>query len=299
MELRHLTYFSKVAESLSLSKAAEVLHITQPSLSRQMKELERELNYQLFRRTSRGVELTSAGHGLYRHLDAVFSPVERIPEVVRVAAESKALIRVGVPQGLPQDWFSALLDSLERQLPNIAVSLHEVTTDEQRQLLQKREIDLALMHLHAPEASSVLVLEQEMGIAVPADSPLAGLPSVDFPELDGLKVMAHAVGEIASEETRLRTAAAAAGAQTNWVFRRFSEHSWLIAKTAKVDAVLVTRASADRHIPGWSWVPVGLLNEAGRRIDIKTWATWNEPVGSELQQVINLFRSTASASRNQ
>lgn len=255
-------------------------------------ELERELDCRLFNRTSRGMELTAAGTGLYRHLDAVFAEIERIPEVVQTAAQNKDLLRVGVPQGLPHHWFLKLLEDVEAQVPNVALSLHEATTDEQRQLLQNGLIDLALIHLQPSEASSVLVLEQTMGIAVQPDSPLADTDGFSFGQLNGLKVMAHAVGEIATEEIRLRSASAAAGVTTNWIFRKFSEHSWLIARTAKVDAVLLTEASAKRHFPGWPWIPARAEADEGNsdtNLNIRTWATWNEPAGPVLRRVLEVI----------
>jgi DNA-binding transcriptional LysR family regulator len=289
MELRHLKYFERVAQLRSVSKAAGVLHMTQPSLSRQIMELEKELDHRLFNRTSRGVELTAAGHGLYRHLSVVFAEIDRIPEVVRTAAQSRELLRVGVPQGLPHDWFLPRLEVVEEQLPTVSLSLQETTTDEQRQLLQNGLIDLALLHMEAPEAESVLLLEQAMGIAVTASSPLASMSHIGFEELDGLTVMAHAVGEIAAEEVRLRAASAEAGVNTNWVFRRFSEHSWLIARTAQVDAVLLTEASCARNLPGWTWIPVRLKGGPQGTLDIRTWATWNEPASAALRQVVEVF----------
>lgn len=245
MELRHLTYFSTAAELGSISKAAAVLHMTQPSLSRQIKELERDVGYDLFERTTRGVSLTPAGAGLFRHLKVVFAQLERIPEVLRTASQGRELVRIGVPQGMPHGWFLGLIDAIRRELPTVTLSLHEATTEEQRQLLQSRLIDFALLHFDAPEAKTVLLLQQEMGLAVSPDSPLAHRNELTFDDLAGLKVMAHAAGEINAEEARLRTAASAAGVETKWVFRRFSEHSGLIALTSEVDAVLVTSASAE------------------------------------------------------
>lgn len=292
MELRHLTYFCKVVELRSVSKAAGVLHMTQPSLSRQIIELERELDYKLFERNSRGVEPTAAGTGLYKHMDAVFGEIDRIPEVLRTAAQNKTLVRVGVPQGLPHEWFLTLLNAVEEQMPNVALSLHEASTDEQRQLLQNRLIDLGLIHLQAPEASSELLLEQAMGIAVLSKSPSTAA-GITFAQMDGMKVMAHAIGEIAAEEFRLRSASLAAGANIHWVFRRFSEHSWLIAKTADVDAVLLTEASARRHLHGWTWTPIQADDVSGGKMAIRTWATWNEPAGPTLRSILDVIRQHA------
>ena len=299
VELRHLRYFRAVAELRSVSKAARVLHLTQPSLSRQIMELERELGYRLLQRTSRGVELTPAGQGLYDHLDALFAQVERIPEVVRTGSEARSLVTVGVPQGLPHGWFLDLLDRIERDLPHIALSLHEATTDEQRQLLHQGLLDLALIHMRPDEGPGLLLLEQVLGIAVAPGSHLAGHTEIGFAELDGLTVMAHAVGEIAAEEQRLRAASAAARVTTHWVFRRFSEHSWLIARTAHVDAVLLTEASAARHLPGWAWIPVRATSVGQHAMDVmRTWVTWKEPAGPALRALLDLLRGRSVPERS-
>lgn len=296
VELRQLRYFRAVAELRSVSKAARVLHITQPSLSRTVMDLERELGCRLLERTSRGVELTPAGVGLHAHLDAVFTQLERIPEVVRTAAGARTLVTVGVPQGLPHEWFLALLDAVEHELPHLALSLHEATTDEQRQLLQRGLLDLALIHLPPDEGPSLLMLEQVLGIAVAPDSPLAVREAIGFDALDGLTVMAHAVGEIAAEEQRLRAASAAAHVTTHWVFRRFSEHSWLIARTARVDAVLLSEASAARHLPSWVWIPVRAGAEGRHNMDvIRTWAAWREPASPAVRALVGLLRARAVA----
>lgn len=294
VELRSLRYFRAVAELRSVSKAAGVLHLTQPALSRQIMELERELGYRLFERTARGVELTPAGTGLYHHLDAVFTQVERIPEIVRTAGQGKVPVTVGLPQGLPHEWFLGVLEAVEGNLPQVALSLHEATTDEQRHLLQQGLLDLALIHLQPTDGPGLLLLEQVMGVAVPPTSPLAGRPEIGFADLDGLTVMAHAVGEIAAEEMRLRAASAAAGVTTNWVFRRFSEHSWLIGRTAHVDGVVLTEASATRHWPGWRWVPVRASGEGRHNMDvIRTWAAWKEPAAPPLRALLELLQPHA------
>ena len=67
MELRHLRYFVSVAEQGSVSKAAQQVHVSQPALSRQIRDLEAELGVQLFDRVGRGIELTAEGHDLLRH----------------------------------------------------------------------------------------------------------------------------------------------------------------------------------------------------------------------------------------
>lgn len=292
MELRHLTYFSAVAELGSVSKASAALHITQPSLSRQISDLERELGHKLFDRTSRGVMLTPAGVGLHGHLEVLFNQVERIPEILRTFSQQKQLIRIGLPPGLPHPWFLDVLDQAESTIPQASLSLHEASSDEQRQMLRHGLLDLGLIHLNPPEFDSLLVLTQEIGVAIPPNSPLVGLPSVRFAHLEGQRVMAHASGEIASEEARLRSASAAAGVKTDWVFRGFSQHSELIAVSSQVDAALMTEASAVRQLPGWTWIPLLERDASGRALAVETWAAWAKGPPGCISDMAKLLRNT-------
>jgi DNA-binding transcriptional LysR family regulator len=291
MELRQLTYFNKVAEVRSVSRAAGLLHMTQPSLSRQILALERELGHALFDRTPHGVEPTAAGRSLQRHLQDVFAQLERIPEVVRTGGQELQLVRIGVPQGLPGEWGLALLDALDTALPRARISLHEATTEDQRHLLQNGLIDIGLIHMDAPELVCEFLLEQRMGVAVDPGSPLVRSGTVTFAQLDGLRVMAHAVGEINAEVTRLQAASADAHAETAWLFRRFSEHTALIALASKVDAVLMTEQSAARHLPGWTWIPVEDHDATGADLGIRTWVARREPAPQHLHAVAGVMRS--------
>ncbi|MGT2463660.1 LysR family transcriptional regulator [Sinomonas atrocyanea] len=197
MELRSLHYFSTVAELGSISRAAVALHLTQPSLSRQLAALERELGHELFTRTSRGAQLTPAGRGLHGHLRVVFAEVDRIPEVLRTASESKELVRVGLPPGVPHGWLAAVVREAQAAIPQADISLHEASSDEQRLMLKDGRLEIGLLHLAPPEYPSERVLTQRIGVALPPDSPLAARTSIRFADLAGLRVMAHANGEVA------------------------------------------------------------------------------------------------------
>jgi LysR family transcriptional regulator, benzoate and cis,cis-muconate-responsive activator of ben and cat genes len=277
----------------SISKAAAALHTTQPSLSRQIAALERKLRCELFVRTPKGVLLTAAGVGLQRHLDVVFAQLDQLPEVVRVAAQRQELVRIGLPQGLPETFMLAFLRAAKVAMPEVSVSLSEATTDEQRLLLQSGLIDLGLIHTDSPELNCAKVLTQRMGVAVPGDSPLAQVASLEFAHLDGLKVMAHAAGEVNAEESRLRAASETGNVVINWVFRRFSDYSTLIAMTSEVDAVLVTQVSAARHLPSWTWIPVSDAGLDRQALDVHTWAAWREPSRPHLAALVEIMRSAS------
>src|SRR5262245_53667729 len=97
MELRHLRYFIAVAEEGHITRAAERLRMQQPPLSRQIKEIEREVNAQLFLRKARGVELTDAGHVLLEEARAILANVDHAVETTRRTARGEqGRISVGV-----------------------------------------------------------------------------------------------------------------------------------------------------------------------------------------------------------
>lgn len=272
MELRQLTYFAKVAELRSFSRAAVALHVTQPSLSRQIAALEREHNCVLFRRTVQGLDPTPEGRALKAHIDIILAQVQRIPEIVDEAQQEHEIVSVGVPQGLPHGWAEPVLRRIEDLFPRVRLSLHEGTTEEQRQQVQARLLDLGLIHLDAPELNTRHALTQRMGLSVPPGSAVSGLVEIGYGDMDRMTVMAHAAGELALEQSDFIAAADIEGARVRWIFRRFSAHSGLIARTSAVDGVLSTRTSTLRHLPDWTWIP---LRAGLTGCELHTWIAWD------------------------
>ncbi len=188
MELRQIRYALAVADELHFHRAAQRLHMTQPSLSRQVRALEHELGVALFTRTSRGVELTPAGSEFVRQapraLQALDTAVQRCREVGRGATGHVALGFVA----------TAAVDLLPRALarhrelrPNVVVTLAELTTEQQLRSLERGELDVGLGRDARPAAGlHIEQLRQEpVVIAVPLDHPLAANPSVRLVDLVG------------------------------------------------------------------------------------------------------------------
>ncbi|MEV0070877.1 MULTISPECIES: LysR family transcriptional regulator [unclassified Amycolatopsis] len=272
VELRHLEYFRTVAELGSIAKAATALHMTQPTLSRQIAQLERNLGYRLFQRSARGAALTPAGEGLRAHVGAIFVQVDRIPEVLEAAERAERLVRLGIPPGLPHRWFEMFRGALAEAAPSVKLSLHEATTDEQRQLVLGGLVDIGLLHVDPPELHSSLVVLQRFGCAVRDSSRFEGRRTMTLRDLEGMRVLAHSAQDNPGEEVRLRASVEAEDVKITWLFRRFSEHSSLIAETAGADAVLVGETSARRHFPGWRWIPLDPADEVNALV--RTWAVW-------------------------
>lgn len=297
MEIRHLKYFVRIAETGSISGAAAELHMTQPALSRQLAELERELGGALLQRNPRGVSLTALGELIKTHADSILAQVDRTPELVRLAAGGRSLIRLGAPPGLPHDWFRAAIRAVADAGLAVQFSLFEASSDEQGRLLRAGQIDLALLHTDPGEGTATAhLITQPLGAAVRPTSPLSSRDVLGIFDLDGLTVMAHAAGEIRVQEIKLRSAAEAEGVRTHWVFRKFSHHSLLIADLADADAALTTEASARINFPGWKWVPLSARDASGHSLQVETWAAWNAASSPHISSVVGCFQATPAAS---
>jgi len=292
VELRHLSYFTAVAELGSIAKAATALHMTQPTLSRQIAQLERTLGYELLRRSARGTSLTPAGKGLHEHAQVIFHHIDRIPEVLRVCSEAERILQVGIPAGIPHAWFSRFEARLRTLEPRVRLSLHEATSDEQRRLVQIGMIDVGLVHAEPQGIHSALIMSQQFGCCIRDPDVLRDAETLTFADLAGLRVMAHSAAETPGEEVRLRAAAEAAGSDVHWMFRRFSQHGQLIAETSDADAVLVSEASAAKDFTTWRWIP---LDESEPNAVIDTWAVWSDPDLTDVDVCISAMRHASKS----
>ncbi|WP_275294706.1 MULTISPECIES: LysR family transcriptional regulator [unclassified Amycolatopsis] len=287
LELRQLDYFRAVAEYGSISRAAAALHLTQPTLSRQIAQLEKNLGHQLLRRTPAGTTLTVAGEGLRAHLLSIFELVDRVPEVLQTASAGGRLVHLGVPSGVPHGWIEDYLASVAAEAPEVRFAIVEATSEEQRRMLNNGLLDLSLMHTEPPELHAELLFRQRLGCVFREDALPAGRTEIDVTDLAGLRVMAHSSK---GEEISLRTAASTTRTEVDWLFRAFSEHSELIATSSRVDAVLIGNASARKWFPGWTWVP---LSEHRPEHWMRTWAAWagTDPKYGDL--LLHCLRETA------
>ncbi len=147
MDLRHLRYFIAVAEEGSLTVAAEKrLHTAQPSLSRQMRDLEAELGCALMTRSAKGIELTAAGRVFLDHARVTLLQVEAMVDAVRRAAQSaKASFVLGFLTGYEFQWLAAVMGIMRDELPNTEVVILSQSSPELAAGLMRGRIDLAFL----------------------------------------------------------------------------------------------------------------------------------------------------------
>ena len=147
MELRHLRYFVAVAEEGSLTVAAQKrLHTAQPSLSRQIHDLELELGVQLLIRGPRGIELTAAGRVFLDHARIALLQVEAAGEAARRAAQpARTSFAIGFLTGYEMDWLPAIMEILHTELPSTEVVIHSQDSPDLAAGLIRGKIDLAFL----------------------------------------------------------------------------------------------------------------------------------------------------------
>lgn len=183
MELRHLRYFVAVAEEGSLTVAAERrLHTAQPSLSRQMRDLEYEVGAQLMIRSARGIELTAAGRVFLDHARLVLAQVETAREAARRAAEpTKPSFALGFLTGQEMDWLPEAMRILHDELPNMQVTVSSQYSPDLADALMRGRLDVAFMRpeVQTPDLAYRLVTKEPLVVVLPSDHRLASRQAID------------------------------------------------------------------------------------------------------------------------
>ncbi len=189
MELRHLRYFVAVAEAGSLTVAAEqMLHTSQPSLSRQIRDLESELGAQLMTRRARGIELTPAGRAFLDHARSVLSQVEAAAESARrVAHPAKPCFTMGFLTGHELTWMPEALRILRDELPNIDVMISSQYSPLLADGLSKGKIDAAFLRREkgVPGLAFRVLVQEPLMVILPSDHRLAALKAIGPRDLAG------------------------------------------------------------------------------------------------------------------
>ena len=189
MELRHLRYFVAVAEEGSLTVAAEKrLHTAQPSLSRQMRDLEDQVGVKLMSRGVRGVELTAAGRAFLDHARLALTQAEAAIEAARRAAEPlKQAFALGFLTGTEVDWLAKATRILHDRLPSMKLTIASQYSPDLAAELMRGRLDAAFMRPepHVEGLAYRRVLAEPLFMVFPSDHRLAAQEAVDLPDIVG------------------------------------------------------------------------------------------------------------------
>ena len=215
VDVRHLRCFVAVAEELHFGRAAGRLHIAQPAVSQTVIALERELGLVLFERTNRRVELTDAGRVLLAEARVVLNRFDGTLAVAeRLRSGAAGRVSIGVAPALPPNLLTELLGVFRAAAPDVKV-VAKSTGDVPDPVagLAGGRFDLAILRgtVEAPGIASVVVATEAVGVAVPAQHPLAGLEVVVARSLAGEPLAAFSRTADPVEFDRIFAALAAAG----------------------------------------------------------------------------------------
>jgi LysR family transcriptional regulator, hca operon transcriptional activator len=184
-----MRYFVAVAESESLTLAAKTkLHTSQPSLSRQIRDLEEEIGAQLMTRTARGIELTPAGRAFLDHARLVLSQVEAAAEAARrVAHPAKPCFAMGFLTGHELTWMPEALRILRDELPNIDVMISSQYSPRLAKALLNGNVDAAFLRREkgVPELAYRVLVKEPLAVVLPSDHRLAALEAISPRDLVG------------------------------------------------------------------------------------------------------------------
>lgn len=194
MELRHLRYFIAVAEEGSFINAAERrLHTSQPSLSRQIRDLESEVGIKLLERKARGIALTAAGQVFLDHARLVLMQLDAAGEAARRTEQPKRPgFIVGFLAGQEVIWLSETLRILQEEAPGIDVTISSLSSPELANALMQNKMDVALLR-HESQTSGLafrLLIKEPLVVILPASHRLAKQKTIRPQQLAGENLIA-------------------------------------------------------------------------------------------------------------
>jgi LysR family hca operon transcriptional activator len=188
MELRHLRYFIAVAEEGSLTLAAEKrLHTAQPSLSRQIRDLEYEVGVQLMSRSVHGIELTAAGKPFLDHARLALAQVDAAVEAARrVGQPKRTTFAIGFQTGLEMNWLPRAMQVLRDELKNIQVTILSDYSPDLAEALVRGRLDVAFLRTEPTIDLRYEVVDHEpLIVLMPSDHHLTSREAIHPRELVG------------------------------------------------------------------------------------------------------------------
>src|SRR5258706_1131393 len=197
MTLTELRYVVAVAEARHFGQAAERCHVSQPSLSASVKNLEEELGVTLFERGKRGVFLTEAGEQIVEQARRALEEADRVRTVARQGRDPlKGVLRLGIIHTIAPYLLPDLVAALRRAAPEMPLDVEENTTATLDRMLKAGELDAVVLALpyDGPGIETVALYEEAFRVVAPARHPLARKKAVAVEELDAGELLLLPVG---------------------------------------------------------------------------------------------------------
>ncbi len=177
MNINHLRYFQEVCKYNNITKASEAVHVSQPSITAAIKELENELGYQLFNRVNNRISLTDDGTCFLTKAKNFVNAYDNFhKEALDIGDKTHVVLKVGIPPVLGTFMFKKFFPAFEQQHPNIRLQMFEIGTISGLKRLNEGGLDFligAMDDTAYPQCDSRLIFRTKFGLAVGAHSPLA------------------------------------------------------------------------------------------------------------------------------
>lgn len=198
MELRTLKYFLAIVREGSISNAAKTLHVTQPTLSRQLASLEIELGQQLYTRTNKGIELTEQGVILNRYAESIVELADKAEEDISLSSKAIAgSVHIGAGETQAMGILADAMLEVRRQYPQIEFQLYSGTTADLMDNLVKGQYDFMVeceVQAHVNLNVLKLPIQDHWGLLTRRDNPLARLERIRPQDLVGQPIISSRQG---------------------------------------------------------------------------------------------------------
>lgn len=198
LDFRQLRYFVQIADAGSLSRAAEICRVAQPSLSLQVKNLEEGLGVQLLLRHAKGVTLTEHGKLLYEHARHILKEVDRAYDALQSSSELVGRVSVGIPTSACRGLSGDLIARAQRELPGVSIRIVEAMTVGLDEWIESGKLDVALLYdkkAFANVAWTEMMVEDLM-LIVPPGSPFEHLEQISFRALERIPLVLPGPGNM-------------------------------------------------------------------------------------------------------
>ena len=193
MELRVLNYFLAIAREENFTKAANMLHVTQPTLSRQIADLEQELGVKLFVRSNHNIILTEDGMILKRRAQEILSLADKTKrDFIHKEESLSGTITIGSGEFRSTEYLAKIIAEFRKKYPNVKYEIYSGNADNIRDYIERGFLDIGLMSEPVDMRKYNFVnmpIKEQWGVFVPDSSPLSGKESIRAEDLSGISVV--------------------------------------------------------------------------------------------------------------
>ncbi len=186
LDIKHLEYFMAVAHHKSFTKAAQAMHVSQPGLSKMIKNLEEELDVILLDRNAKEMALTDAGEILLQKAEKMIGlRAEISSSLYNIVHMKKGKIRIGIPPVVGTVFFAEIIAGFRERYPDITIDLYEQGTHivEKQVLDGQLDLGVAVLPVHEPSLHMIPFIEEEMALLVSQSHHLADEEAVSLKDL--------------------------------------------------------------------------------------------------------------------